>query len=209
MGIRDFAERIQAFANDRILLPLITPSRELPPEVRSWEVIFVGASVTYAWRLPLVYENISTLTAYRFDKSPEIDEAIARRPDAVVIKECAAYFPNDGIDRDLVELWVDRLKDSNIRPILATVLPVSQAHAAQHPGRIEGIWAFNDWLRELARDRRIGLLDLERAVRISERDRHLRDDLHTGDGLHLKRRSYREHLDHLLPTALLAAHERA
>jgi len=205
--IRDLAERIQAFAADRIVLPLITPRKPLPPEVTSWQVIFVGASLTYAWRIPLVYPNFSILTAYHFDKSPQIDAAIARRPQAVVIKECAAYFPNNEVNRDLIELWVDRLKAVNIAPILATVVPVTRAHASKHPQRIEEIWAFNDWLGELASDRQVTLLDLERALRISEQDRHLREDLHSGDGLHLKMRTYRNHLDHLIPTALLSAHE--
>jgi hypothetical protein len=194
------------WGKDRIedtLLSFVTRRVPLPASVADKRIILVGASVGRAWRLHLVFPNVRALALYEFDKSPLVRRAIADRPDAIIIKECAAYFPSDGVRRDLVASWVQQIRAADIRPVLATVVPVTRGHALRHPGRAEAIWEFNDHLRELAAAQQVPLLDLEAAVRSSARERYLDDGLDTGDGLHLARATYRRHLDSLIPPLLL------
>ena len=56
--------------------------------------------------------------------------------------------------------------------------------------RLDGIIAFNDWIRKFARAEQLIILDLERCLRVSGDDRSLRADLHSGDGLHLNQKAY-------------------
>lgn len=187
---------------------MLTPEKPLPAEVADWKIIFCGASVGYAWRLHLVYPNVRTLTDYRFDKTNIVEEALDAHPDAVIVKECAAYFPDGDTDIEVYAGWMRQLREGGTRPIAATVVPVTRAHAQAHAGRAEGLWAFNDELRALCQAEGYALLDLERALRVSANDRHLRPEIADRDGLHLPRRSYRECLDHLVPVALLDARQR-
>jgi hypothetical protein len=207
--VHELLETTRDLALERVYR-VITPRRPLPPEVASWRVAFCGASVGYNWRLPLVYPGITTFTEYAFDKGPLVERALGGSPEAVVLKQCAAYFPEHGGETDRVAFceWIERIGAAGSRPIIATVVPVTATHAAAHPGRAEGLWAFNDWLRELASERNLTLLDLERTLRISRNDRHLRAGLDDGDGLHLRYGTYRAYLDHLLPIALLDAYLR-
>ena len=198
------------WGKDRIkdtLLSFVTQRVPLPATVADKRIIFIGASVGKAWRLHLVFPKVRTLALYEFDKSPLVRRAIADRPDAIIIKECAAYFPSDAVRRDLVERWVQQIRAAHIRPVLATVVPVTRGHALRHVGRAEEIWEFNDYLRELAAAQQVPLLDLEAAVRSSAHERYLEEELDTGDGLHLTRATYRRHLDSLIPPLLLRTFE--
>lgn len=186
------------------LLPLVVHKIPLPRSVAHKRVVFVGASVGLAWRLHLVFPNIRTLDEYSFDKSEPLERAIADAPDAIILKECAAYFPSSGdVDTDLVERWVARIRQAGVRPVLATVVPVTAEHARQKPGRQEELTTFNDWLRGYAAAEGLPLLDLEQALRVSAADRHLDDTLDSGDGLHLSWQTYRQRLDPLIPPLLL------
>ena len=196
------------FAQDttqELLLSIVTPKLPLPRDLAAKRVTFIGASVGKAWRLHLVVPNIRALTAYQFDKSPLVRRAIAARPDAILIKECAAYFPADGVNRDLVARWVQQIRAGRIEPLLATVVPVTAQHAARFPGRAEALWQFNDWLRSYTAAEDVPLLDLEAALRVSEEDRHLDPRFAASDGLHLERATYRQHLDPLILPLLLRA----
>ncbi len=186
-------------------LSLITRRLALPAPLRGRRVLLLGASVGQAWRLHLVFDGVRALAHYEFDKRPLLDRALAERPDAVILKECAAYFPDGGADRELVRGWLTELRRAAIRPVLATVVPVTREHAARVPGRAEAIWAFNDWLRALGGAEGLALLDLEAALRVSPTDRHLDDALDSGDGLHLAWQTYRDRLDPLVIPALLRA----
>jgi len=186
------------------LLGLLTTKIPLPRSVADRRLVLVGASVGLAWRLHLVFPNVRTLDEYRFDKTGPLARAIALRPDAIILKECAAYFPSSGdVDTALVEQWVEQIRRAGIRPVLATVVPVTAEHARRAPGRQEGLTSFNDWLRGYAAGEDVPLLDLEQALRISAADRHLDDRLDSGDGLHLAWQTYRRHLDPLIPPLLL------
>ena len=199
-------EQIMEWGKDLVLDRLLafrTPRPLLPEAVARLRVVLVGASVGKAWRLHVVFPNLRSLAHYAFDKGPVLESAIASRPDAIILKECAAYFPDDGVDRALIPRWLQRIRGAGIRPVLATVVPVTRAHAARAPGRAEAIRAFNDWLRQLAADEKVPLLDLEAALRCSPEDRHLDERFDGGDGLHLAGVAYRGRLDPLIPPLLL------
>jgi hypothetical protein len=185
------------------LLSLVIPRVPLPAVVADKRIVFIGASVGRAWRLHLAFPGIRCRALYAFDKSPLVSAAIAEHPDAIILKECAAYFPSPAADFALVERWVRQIRDAAIVPVLATAVPVTRGHALRHPGRAEAIAAFNDRLRDLAAAQRVPLLDLEAALRASAADRHLADGLDSGDGLHLSFATYRRHLDSLIPPLLL------
>ncbi len=200
--VRVLAERVEWAARGR-LLSLVTPTLPLPGSVRERRVMFIGASVGRAWRLELVFPNIRAVAAYQYDKSELVQQAAAERPEGVILKECAAYFPSEREPLHMVPRWVDQLRTAGIAVALATVAPVTREHAAQVPGRAEGLWRFNDALRDYCSGHEVPLLDLEAALRVSPTDRHLDGALHSGDGLHLSRRTYRRRLDPLIPPLLL------
>jgi len=182
----------------------VTRELPLPESVRHKRVLLLGASVARAWRLHLVFPRVRTLTAYQFDKSALVRRALALHPHGVILKECAAYFPPDRTrERARLVSWTATLREAGVAVALATVLPVTRAHAARVPGRAEGLWAFNDWLRALCQERAIPLLDLEEALRESPERRYLQEGVHAGDGLHLSRATYRTRLDPLIPPLLL------
>ncbi|MCC7202307.1 MAG: SGNH/GDSL hydrolase family protein [Nitrospirae bacterium] len=182
-------------------------------------IMLVGASVGKAWKLSdfslrtksdgYIFESVA---AYQYDKTEAIEEILMRpkrkfrltrtylrgffkpspqRPDTIIIKECAAYFPGDLEEyKTLMTKWVKRIREDNIKLILATTVPVTQKHAEGRKGRNETILEFNDWVREYAEKEGIPLLDLEAALRTDGQGRFLRDDLTSGDGLHLNQKAY-------------------
>lgn len=189
-------------------------------------ILLLGASVGNAWNLPEWPERMNSdkyafemIAYYEFDKSNAFEEIIMRpkrkfhltrtylrslfkqapqKPEIIIIKECAAYFPGD-LDtyKTLIDKWVKRCLSVGIKPVLATVVPVTEEHAQRKPGRLEGILNYNDWIRSYAHQQNIGLLDLEANVRISDENRSLRPEFTKGDGLHLNRNAY-DILDKLL-----------
>lgn len=158
--------------------------------------------------------QFEALQAWQFDKSDVLNEVLMRperkfkltrtyfkgffKPspqpaDVIVMKECSAYFPRDLPMHDkqkLIDRWVHLIKGRNIKPVLATSVPVTKARAAAEPGKQQGVLAFNDWVREYARKNGVVLLDLEAATRTDSRDRYLRDDFAVADGSHLNRKAY-------------------
>ncbi len=133
-----------------------------------------------------------------FDKEDVLQE-LARseaRPVAIIIKECAAYFPRDiheSITR--IEMWIDLARGAGIVPILATVPPVTKDHDDANPGRQESISAFNKGIRELGDRYSLTILDLNRALSDNSAQHYLRRDYATPDGLHLKETAYLNSLD--------------
>jgi hypothetical protein len=200
--VKQLAARVEEQVSD-LALRMVTPRIPLPVMVADKRVILIGASVAKAWRLHLVFPRVQTLVTYAFDKSELVEQALRARPDAIIVKECAAYFPSPEVRTELVERWVQQIRSAGIRPVLATVVPVTRSHAARVPGRAEGLWAYNDWVREHAAREEVQVLDLEAALWLSSARRYLNDRLDSGDGLHLGRQTYREHLDPLIPPLLL------
>jgi hypothetical protein len=195
-----------------------------------YRVVLLGASIGRSWNLPAFPERmhdrnyvIESFAVWQFDKSTMLDEVLMRParkfhptrtylkslfgpapqpPDAIILKECSAYFPGDPAkQKALVQKWVGEISDARIQPILATAVPVTRQRAGTDKGKMEALREYNDWVRNYARDRRLPLLDLEAALRTDSRERYLRDDLTSGDGSHLNARAY-EMLDKLLQETL-------
>ena len=174
----------------------------------------VGASIAQAWDLPafparMQIPGISfeVEAVYDFDKSRAVDDLLARetaRPDAIVLKECASYFPGDlARYESLLHAWVEASRAAGVHPILATVSPVVRPRGlaarvkAAVKSRILGrpdpgvqIREYNERVCQIAASEGLPLLDLEAALRVSDSDRSLRPDLTSGDGLHLSARGY-------------------
>lgn len=67
--------------------------------------------------------------------------------------------------------------------------------------RTKAIHKFNDWIRSYCGENDLSFLDLEAAVRVSKRNRYLREGLARLGGLHLKANAYRL-LDQIVIVAL-------
>jgi len=182
-------------------------------------VVLLGASVGQAWSIEALPDRVAAAQGYRFeyageyafDKTEALRKILQRkenRPDAVLIKECAAYFPGD-LHRyqELLKEWVKECRKANVIPIPTTVVPVVSTKnkpikewlkdfIKTFLGRpttatqLEGIFRYNDWVRAYAAQEGLTVLDLEAPLRTSQGDRSLRVDLHSGDGLHLNSTAY-------------------
>jgi hypothetical protein len=176
-------------------------------------ITLVGASIGKAWHFDRLGERISApgyqfayLGNYDFDKGPLIEDlATARiKPDIVMIKECATYFPGD-LDRYQHQIvsWVGKLRAAGIRPVLVTTAPVAEPtdlltrakntvkQLVGIPTRLESELRFNDWLRDHADREKIPVFDIEAHLRRSDSNRWLRNEFDAGDGLHLNEAAYR------------------
>ena len=194
-------------------------------------VLLLGASVGQEWNLSDLPKRINNnkytfeiVAVFSFDKSKALDEILMRpkrrfhftrtylkslfkpalqKPNVIIIKECAAYFPGDLEKyKTLVQKWVSQIVSADSKPVLATVVPVTQEHSQKRSGRLTGILEYNDWIREYTRESGINCLDLEAALRISDKDRTLSPDLTSSDGLHLNRKAY-DILDRILEDFLI------
>jgi hypothetical protein len=182
-------------------------------------IVLIGASIGRAWnieKLPerirrpeFVFEYIGTGT---FEKGPQLMEVLGRTPPpaAVILKECAAYFPGDLIAYESsMRAWALECRARGVIPILATVVPVTRLHNVKkflidivklrnpfkfggpfREKRLRSILEYNDWLRGLAAETGAPLLDLEAALRRSASDRRLKSGWARYDGLHLKPGAY-------------------
>jgi len=180
-------------------------------------------------RLHLTGYKFEALQEWEYDKSKRLEETLMRperkfhltasyfkgffkespKPaDIVVLKECSSYFPGDTSfekKKEMMINWVREVKAKKIRAVVATVVPVTRQRAAQDSGKLKGLLAYNDWLREFARKEDLPLLDLEAALRTDDRERYLRDDLTSGDGSHLNRKAY-DILDRVMAEAMCRIH---
>lgn len=200
-------------------------------------VVLLGASVGKAWNIEslpnrLTKSGSSPLTPdalrltmfpyrfeyvglYQFDKSSALEQLLNRKqnkPDVIIIKECAAYFPSDVTFENaklLMSQWISKCQEKGVFPIPTTVVPVTRSHddkfKTHNPlkraikwilgismkTRMERIIEYNDWIKDYAKQKGLIFLDLEAPLRISTTDRFLRDDLTKGDGLHLNPEAYR------------------
>ncbi|MFN8008879.1 MAG: hypothetical protein U0V70_18010 [Terriglobia bacterium] len=177
--------------------------------VRDQYFVLVGASIGKAWE----FQNVPRIlkldpaivfgdrACYQFDKTREIKRLIQMRPmvSGVILKECASYFPRD-IDASIIsiESWVAMLRGAGIKPFLATAVPVTRENDRQNPGRMKSIEAYNAQIRDFAAREQIGVLDLERALEISQDGKYLNPAYAQQDGLHLVQKAYAERLNELV-----------
>jgi len=163
-------------------------------------VVLVGASVGKTWDLPSLPGRTGIddfafgyRAKYGYDKGDIIEGLTGAqlKPEMVIIKECAAYFPKELEPiREKLPHWVDSLTTNGIIPVLATCCPVTKANDEQNPGRQTAIDEFNAFVRTYARENQLRLLDLAQALQISNSDSHLRSDCAQPDGLHLTSKAY-------------------
>lgn len=180
-------------------------------ELEDAEIAFVCASVGSNWNIGdhFPYLSIGVCAEYQFNKGDVIRNILeGDRPDIMIIKECAAYFPPEDYGtsmeayKDLIRDWVNLCRGAGAIPVLATVVPVDPDNPENPEGRLGSILEFNDWIREYCEYEEISVLDLEAALRISEDDRALDPDYDSGDGLHPNDLAYTEELDDILIPAL-------
>ena len=172
------------------------------------KIAFVCASVGENWNINGHFPNldIAVYAEYQFDKGNIIRDTLQNnKPDIMIIKECAAYFPPEtSMDayKDLIIDWVNLCRDSGVIPILTTVVPIDPNNPANWGGRLESILEFNDWIRSYCVSENISVLDLEAALRVSQDNRILNPAYDSGDGLHPNDLAYTEKLDYILLPAL-------
>jgi hypothetical protein len=180
-------------------------------ELEDARIAFVCASVGSAWNIGDHFPDldIAVYDEYQFDKGDVIRNILeGDKPDIMIIKECAAYFPPEDYGtsmeayNDLIRDWVNLCRGEGVIPVLATVVPIDPDNPENPEGRLESILEFNDWIREYCEYEEISVLDLEAALRISENDRALDPDYDSGDGLHPNELAYSEELDYILIPAL-------
>jgi len=180
-------------------------------ELEDAKIAFVCASVGSNWGVEDHFPglNITVYDEYQFDKGNVVRDILERdKPDIMIIKECAAYFPPEDYGtsmeayQDLIRDWVNLCRGEGVIPVLTTVVPIDPDNPENTAGRLESILEFNDWIREYCEYEEISVLDLEAALRISEDDRALDPDYDSGDGLHPNDFAYTEELDDIFIPAL-------
>lgn len=172
-------------------------------------VVLVGASVGKSWNLNELHLRKNTKNniyfgyrgKYDFDKSDVIHSLISNelKPNAVIIKECAKYFPRD-IDSSLklVDEWVASLKSNGIVPILATVVPVTSEHDKQNDNLMNSINEYNNALRSYSSDKNVSIIDLQSILSDGFEKNYLNPLYASEDGLHLNSMAYSDVLDDFL-----------
>jgi len=186
-------------------------------ELENAKIALVCASVCAAWNIGEHFPqlDIKVYDEYQFDKGYRIQEILdSEKPDIMIIKECAAYFPPDSQGtsmsayQDLIRDWVNLCRGQGVIPVLTTVVPIdpdNPSNAGQ--GQLDSILEYNDWIKQYCSDEDISVLDLEKALRISDTNRALNPEYDSGDGLHPNERAYTEKLDGILIPALERAIE--
>ena len=187
-------------------------------------IVLLGASVGEAWNISglpdrtgnseYTFEYIGEYSADKSEKLASILERGREKPDVIIIKECAAYFPGGSEKlKPLIRGWVGECRDEGVVPVLATVVPVVRSFSLRifllnllhgkwrYPkGVFEAIIEFNDWVRDYAGEEGLVVLDLEAALRTSSSDRHLNGRFARRDGLHINEKAYVELDGIVIPT---------
>ena len=184
--------------------------RKVTPDSSGVEyVVLVGASIGQGWHFDKIPERLKfpdnvifgNRTIYEFDKGRAI-ASLANLPvpvSAVIIKQCSAYFPRElNKAKENVVSWIEQLAKAGIKPVLATIVPVTKGKSAKAPDKFKSLLAYNDFVRDYGRKKNIQILDLEASLRIGSKDRHMQDKYAIDDGVHLKPIAYHEALDGLV-----------
>jgi hypothetical protein len=193
-------------------------------------IMLLGASIGRAWdisSLPGRIGNHDYIFEYvdegGFDKSKKLKEILSRlenKPDAIFLKECAAYFPGDFENyKSLMKQWITDCYKAGVIPIPTTVVPVTKLHSSKKFGidilklrnpfklgspfrnkRQNAILEYNDWIRKYCANNGLTVLDLEQAVCKSKKNRYLKSGLAKVDGLHLNKKGYQSLDKIVIPT---------
>jgi hypothetical protein len=186
------------------------PKQEL---LKNKKILLLGASVGQFWFINEYFSFIDNLAVYQFDKAKALKEYLGNKevkgkPDAVIIKECAAFIPGNTKKfnkeftnyKNIYKCMVQLVRRNGMIPIIATVCPVD--YGGEH---LNNILSFNDWLKKYAQDNDLVIMDIENAVRTSINDRRLKKEISQKDGLHLTREAYETYLNPLVVPTILEA----
>lgn len=197
----------RVFAGLAATVALATATGDLMAEGK--HIVYIEASTVNNWKLDGIAARtgieryrFEVLREYDFDKSKRVDQVLAGgppHPGAVIVQECAVYFPGDlQAYQRMYRGWIEKLQTRGLRPVIATVVPPARSRGwwqdaknfakerlLGRPSQYEQVIAFNDWLRALGLELGIPVLDLERLLRVSAEDRHMRPEYNAGDGIHL------------------------
>jgi lysophospholipase L1-like esterase len=208
--LREISERAEA--NFRLLLQnredrLRNPDRDdlaryaqansqlPPPQPNRPRVVFLGDSITEGWRLneyfpgrDLVNRGIGGQIVGEMLGRVEAD-VIALKPGAMLLlggaNDIARGVPLDIVENNLKAI-AELAHSHGIKPMLASVLPVSGEMALDHPS--ETILALNQWIANLCRER--GYIYVDYFSAMTDPSGRLRADL-SDDGLHPNSLGYR------------------
>jgi len=182
------------------------------------DIVYIEASTAKAWKIDKFPEraemsdklDITFFPVYSFDKQSTINEVINsdKKPDIIILQECSVYFPGDLSEyKGMVMSWVDKIRNSNIKPMLATTVPpassvgfvldvknIVKQYILGRDTQFTQVVEFNEWLREYASSNSITLIDLEHKLRQSSENRHMKEEYNAGDGIHVNKQAY-EQLD--------------
>ena len=167
-------------------------------------VVWYGASILHYWPLPDFGPAVSVEKVSIYgcpEKVAALESALfSKNPDVAVLKLCSAYFSyrymqkfmgrlsiegHQGVIRELV----DRCRKAGVSPVLVTVLPVTRSLSAPLWRNNNGnILKFNGWVRRLAAEEEIPLLDLAPVVSLP--DGSLDPACARPDGLHISEEGY-------------------
>lgn len=178
------------------------------------DIVYIEASTANRWKLGEFGARVKderyrivTMVQYDFDKTAQVEKALGergRKPDLIVIQECSVYFPGDLAGyRASYQSWIRQVKQAGAKVAIATTVPPAKSQGFSEDakrfikesilgreGQLAQVVKFNDWLRQLAQDEKVPLLDIEAALRISESDRNMRPEFDDGDGIHINRAAY-------------------
>ena len=130
------------------------------------KIAFMCASVGSNWNINEHFPdlNITVYDEYQFDKGNVIRDILqSDKPDIMIIKECAAYFPPEtSIEayKNLIRDWVNLCRGEGVIPVLTTVVPIDPDNPNNWEGQLESLLEFNDWIRDYCGDENIPVLAL-------------------------------------------------
>ena len=201
----EYRER-QALGSDRDNLGRYENPNSLvgPPDSSAPRVVFLGDSITDAWDLnqyfpgkPYINRGISgQITGQMLGRMKA--DVIDLQPRVVVLlggtNDLARGVPNKAI-RHNVEMIGTLAEATGSRPILGSILPVSDYHVEASPRFLRTplrdparILSLNDWIRGLCASKRWVYLDYHSAM--ADESGRLRRDL-ADDGLHPNTEGYK------------------
>lgn len=171
----------------------------LAPAKKNRYIVFIGASIGRDWKIEQLPERQPALKdvailfwpEYQFDKTRIVDHVmkIPIKPDAILIKECAAYFPLniEQAGKEYLD-WFELLKKNNLKAVAVTTVPVTISNEKQNPGRAESIYAFNSFLKSSGEK----VYDLVPTLSDPQTGgMFLQESLAQEDGLHLNQKAYK------------------
>lgn len=177
--------------------------------------VLVGASIGLSWKIHHLPDRVGDKRislGYRdsgedgFDKENSIIKLINEeiKPDGIIVKECATYFPRNLKESEAkIKDWVALIRKNEIIPILVTCVPVTPENDQKFPGRQEAINKFNSFIRTFSEENNITLLDLQNALKDQSEKKYLDQKFARSDGLHLKEEAYTEALDPIVMPKLV------